>query len=676
MSSKMQEKIGLLLKHSQNQQEKKILKAQLNKNLNFFKKVIPQLYEDYKDYQFKSMSLSINDNGHAALLDMNKNSVYPKDAKTFCFEQVEKYYQTPLGLYPHFSIMGGKRFKEGKILDRFRSFINKEINDYAQDIKKPVGLLIINGIGLGYHIPKLIDDLDIFNIAIFDDSKDSFFASLHTTDWQEIISPFKQGGRGVHLSIGNKASDNLSNLACFFQTISDFNRLNVFCYNHLSYDKSMSESLSFSLLADFKKTQAPLGFFEDEQISFAHTYENLKRGVPLLLDKSPPKDLAYPPVMIVGNGPSLDNQITFLKKHAKSSIIFACGSAIASLIKYDITPDFFILCERTFSTFKTTVSYNLSKAHKKNIRLLGLNTIPPDVCSLFKNAYMGAKSSDAGGLYIESQFGHEFALMKNCNPLVGNTAASFAMHLGFSHIVLLGMDFGISDSGKHHSNQSEYYNENNSTLFEKNSYDANYAIKGNFGGTVWAESRLILASKQMTLLAKLNPQITIYNPNYGAYIEGAIPIKLQELESLIPYPQTLDKNKFIQTLCAHYFRKISKKKVPSKSQIQDTLINPMFDYVDSIHLPTHPKSAFEVQTHLENQIVRLRNIGVEQPILENILKGSFANFFPYLLLVALAANSEENLQLTFNNSLSFFNEFIKLSKKILKTSFFELDKEP
>ncbi|MGN4935622.1 6-hydroxymethylpterin diphosphokinase MptE-like protein [Aeromonas rivipollensis] len=92
------------------------------------------------------------------------------------------------------------------------------------------------------------------------------------------------------------------------------------------------------------------GFFDDNLFAIAHSATNICDGVPFLL-KDRQVDSSYKelPVFIVGNGPSLDETIGYLKKYQDSAIIIACGSTVSALYKAGIKPDICVAVERTKS---------------------------------------------------------------------------------------------------------------------------------------------------------------------------------------------------------------------------------------------------------------------------------------------------------------------------------------
>ena len=87
-----------------------------------------------------------------------------------------------------------------------------------------------------------------------------------------------------------------------------------------------------------------LGFFDDEQQGFAHTIHNINAGYAFFSHGADIENL--PPVLLIGNGPSLDSHVNFIRQHQADSIIISCGTALSSLAKVGIKPDFHVEMER------------------------------------------------------------------------------------------------------------------------------------------------------------------------------------------------------------------------------------------------------------------------------------------------------------------------------------------
>ena len=72
------------------------LGIQLKKNLEFFKKSTPKIYEQYKDYLPKEQKLYFSEEGYISLLNIaSQTPSFSKDPKIFAHEQVECFLNKP-----------------------------------------------------------------------------------------------------------------------------------------------------------------------------------------------------------------------------------------------------------------------------------------------------------------------------------------------------------------------------------------------------------------------------------------------------------------------------------------------------------------------------------------------------------------------------------------------------
>lgn len=79
-------------------------------------------------------------------------------------------------------------------------------------------------------------------------------------------------------------------------------------------------------------------------LGLANTLENLKTNLPILRPKHLKRiDL---PICVVGNGPSLDGLLPFLKENADKMVVFRRGTALKVLKNARIPVDFQIEIER------------------------------------------------------------------------------------------------------------------------------------------------------------------------------------------------------------------------------------------------------------------------------------------------------------------------------------------
>ena len=313
--------------------------------------------------------------------------------------------------------------------------------------------MMVTGCGLGYHIQHIVENLDVYNLCIFDPHKDSFYAALHTIDWLPILQKLCTKGKMLKLFIGVDPQDAMADMKLLSDKIGLFNLVYTFVYRH--FDSVKERAFVDFYRREFHLAATGTGFFDDEQISLAHTVHNLNKGFPMF--KHAPIKSGLPPVLVIGNGPSLDKHIDYIKQHQNDVIIFTCGTALSSLMKTGIKPDFHIEMERSSAT-PAYISTGTTEEYREGIPLLALNTAPPNMVSLFEEVCLALKPNDLGKLVFDDYYPnsglHPLAI---CNPTVTNAGLSFAISMGFQSIILIGVDLGMKQEGEHHSQLSVYF---------------------------------------------------------------------------------------------------------------------------------------------------------------------------------------------------------------------------
>lgn len=149
--------------------------------------------------------------------------------------------------------------------------------------------------------------------------------------------------------------------------------------------------------------------------------------------------------IILGGGPSLDDNIDWIKKH-KNNIIIICVSRIAKkLIQENITPHIM------FSVDPHHVSFDVSKeslTFPDSVLFVHSNFVVPTLAGQWpgKSVFFGQKTPWAGKLNQGN-----FNLT---GPTVTNSAVTAAVELGFKKILLTGVDLCFASDGRTHASGS------------------------------------------------------------------------------------------------------------------------------------------------------------------------------------------------------------------------------
>lgn len=149
--------------------------------------------------------------------------------------------------------------------------------------------------------------------------------------------------------------------------------------------------------------------------------------------------------IILGGGPSLDEDIPWIKANKNNLVIIAVSRIAKSLIAHDLIPHIIV------SVDPYDVSFDVSKE---------LLTLPEDVLFLHANCVTPSLASQWHGksAYIGARFPWQDDDDKGCNlmggPTVTNTALKEAITMGFSNILLSGVDLCYARNGISHASGS------------------------------------------------------------------------------------------------------------------------------------------------------------------------------------------------------------------------------
>ena len=498
------------------------LEETFGRNIEFFKKASPKLAEKFENYTPKA-ELVIDPAGRLNIYDRKRESyLYPGDGRLVTAKQLAEWLKNPS------FITLSTRHIEGDPKWLHIRYINRLI-DLRREFFENRGLalgggvipaLLVVGVGLGEHLRFLLQNLSVENVLIIEPNEDFFYISLHFVDWEELSKPFAGEGRNLSLLLGEEAKE-ISHILEFFANIGPFKAASTFLYLH--YLDDFLKDYVRKVAEEVARQISFFGFFDDEIISLKHTLQNIKAGVPLFnpfgKDFNPKM-----PAAVVGSGPSLDRLLPILKRHREKLFVISCGTALAILEREGITPDLHVNIERNSPPYEVAVN-TTSEGFRKKIPFLGANNNYPPFFGAFGRSAMYLKAGDAGAdLFPQEK-------LYFVNPTVTNTGLALAYYLGFGEVYLFGVDLAFHER-RHHAKGSAY-----ETFFGKEVekfFKGEIEVEGNFGGTLSTTS-LFYSSKRVMeesikYFSSQRKGFRVFNPNWGAKIEGAQPLPLEELE--------------------------------------------------------------------------------------------------------------------------------------------------
>ncbi|NQY62770.1 MAG: motility associated factor glycosyltransferase family protein [Alteromonadaceae bacterium] len=510
----------------------KILRATFLTNMTVFKKHMPEIFNFYQNYKPSRAKLTFDHHGEINMVSEGA-LVYSEYAKENSYKQAEKFFEEPRVFSYHLNRSGKKsKFEHERVLDEI--YLRREADIEKSNFnllkhEKQIDFLTMIGVGLGFHIERLFQLCDVRFFYLYEPDPDCFFCAMHCIDFGPLIERCFSKGGAFTIKLGGNENQYVNGLNLMFAEQGFFNVARFFNYRHY---RSEATDKTFKRIFDLAyRFSSGWGFFEDEIISIIHTLTNAEEQYPYIVDKALfDNTIADKPVFIIGNGPSLDETIEFVKNNADNAVIFSCGTALKTILDAGIMPDFHIEMERTAALFDWIDAIG-HKDKLKQINIISLNTVYTEILKLFKNAYLLSKPKDGG-----MDFLYEFIDVKKypavdaCNPTVTNAATAAAVYLGFKTMYLFGVDYGYIDEEHHHSKGSIYYQKG--SLAQKDKMKSDMTIPGNFVDEVFTTQHFDNSRAALEILLEKNPDVTCYNCSNGANIQLTKPLRYGEIRAL------------------------------------------------------------------------------------------------------------------------------------------------
>jgi hypothetical protein len=518
--------------------QKMLMQATLMSNLATLKHYIPEVYDFYQTYQPSGNEIVLDESGQPNILN-NGNLVY-ENAADFAKSQVDLFCkEASMKNYLSFAVDIRKdskiKFEHERILKKLvvtrrkETFWDEPNNPWEEE---KIDFMFMIGAGLGYQIDEIFRRKSICNFFLFEPSPEVFYAMLHNIELKPLIEHCLANAGNFRVTIGFGAETALNNLHTLLLKIGHFNMTRMFIYKH--YESEMTEKMIDLLKNIGHRLSQGFGFMEDEIIGLSHALSNIKKNYPLLL-KDTHFENCQPdrPVLIVGNGPSLDSKIEIIKERQDEFIIISCGTSLRPLLANDIIPDIHVEMERTTRTLPWIESIP-HQEQLKNIQIIALAPVCTDVLTKFKSPKIINKLYDSAG-YIVNDIDKKglFASPDKMNPTVTNCAVTMVISLGFTNIYLIGTDFGFKTLEHHHSKDSTYYDEDKFKADESLAmFTKELSVEGNFGGTVYSTKIFEQSRGNIELILNQNKNVVAHNCSDGVMIKGAKPLVLDLIPSL------------------------------------------------------------------------------------------------------------------------------------------------
>ncbi len=493
----------------------------ISRNIDALRRVLPpDMLQSLSPTQPTPLKLVAEEGGELNV-DLGGQTLYAGGAHYFTKAQVDRFLADPKRFLinpPNLDsdwIKGERGFYEALQADFGPLPPNpKEANTEVNDPALTVGALVSFGIGLGFHLPRLVRALNFRDLILVEPVVEFMQLSLTCFDWAGLIEQLE--GRGGTLTV--LLDNNPARLAIqVFEALRlrPFSRID----GSLGYRHYASPALNqvFDQFGEMLPTLgSSKGFVEDECLMLRNAVGNFG----LVRAYFAPPDLPIenpPPVIIVGSGPSLDRSIDQIVRLRENAILVSGGTALSALLEHGLRPDLHCEVENVASVYDgvkmTADRYDLS-----DLTLIGAATLDPRLARLFGQVFFYFPD----GITTTHLFAGKTGSWRQAAPSVTNLALRVAKAIGARDVYLFGVDMGAVEPEQHHSNSS-YYNWSDDPYWRSaaNMDRFDIAVPGNFRDQVFTNLSFLYTKSFFNAFCTSNPEITVHNCSDGARLEGA-----------------------------------------------------------------------------------------------------------------------------------------------------------
>ncbi len=393
--------------------------------------------------------------------------------------------------------------------------VSKAVADFGLDYQKDVTskrpyYVVAFGIGLGTYIFDVVKTFQPKSIILCEHDLESFIHSMHVTDWKEIFDYCEGGDKNLKLLIEPSAANLLHKLNGAIQTECLLG-LDALVYLVHRITPTLQPVVNDFASSKTANLASFIGFTADEFNMMKNSFRNLRSGTKRVLGKVRQK--ARLPVVIVGSGPSLEENIDWIKSNRDKIILVSSGSSMNVLLKHGMQPDIQCVLERAKAVFdrhqEASKDYDLKKT-----RVVLTSTIWPGIDEFFKDVvyFFRPALTPLSVFMLDST-----EILNGEGPQVTNTAFAFTTRLEPSEVYLVGIDLGAKDPKKPRAEKawiSPNVPQRELTL----------PVRGNHGETVFTDRNLQHQKQTIELqIQAISKRTKVFNLSGGVYIKGAEP---------------------------------------------------------------------------------------------------------------------------------------------------------
>lgn len=465
-------------------------------------------------------------------LDIGHAHLYSPDALTYAAKQVDAFKQQPVRhLTRRMSLEGQMVHVSHKVMQQVT---NKMENPELAVLPDPdAGFLISIGIGLGIHLPMLMETYEVKTLIVVEQFKEFLYHSLHIMPWHGLFTIMEERGGSIRFLCSEDA-ETLANALVFELRGPAFSMLDgSYIFRH--YTSPVLDKTVEKLKEVMPVVEGSDGFFEDEYLMLKQGAENFRDFSFHLLKDDRARPIKEMPVFVIGSGPSLDDCMEPIRKNRKNVMVFTGGTGLGPMLRQGIRPDFHCEIENTWDIRDGLEMLLKEGLDFSGITLIAANTVHPDVLSFFDNRVLYWRDS-----VVPSRLYCDWSEPLNlAGPTVTNLAVRSALSMGFFEFYLFGIDLGSKQPDKHHSDASVYATAEDEYWKSGSQMEPfTIEVEGNLGSTVYTNRPFLLTRMFFKRLFSMFQMCHFFNCSDGVKLDGAtavIPSTLIAEPGIMPH---------------------------------------------------------------------------------------------------------------------------------------------
>lgn len=508
------------------------------RNMEAIKDRFPSVYEVMKTYQPVNTKIFMEEDGSLNLMNETAGgAIFPENAIEAIDNRLAEFVQKPVRTWL------GTGQQADETLSRHEYYMSKLNNirkKYPQStsegikLGESIGGIVFFGFEFGYQLVKSISLFNAKHIYIYEKNLDFFYYSLFAIEWEEVLEELTKRESTLHFYLGVDSREFIDAYMSDLRFNGSFMASSTYLY--LSYNHDDSDLAFEEFKQQYARQVFGWGFFDDAIIGISQFLGRDKKARLLIESSESDKKSKALPVCILGNGPSLDQAIPFIKENIENIIVVSCGTTLNTLYKLGIKPDFHVDVERMRHTAEKFS--RMDKSYMEGIIALTVNVMHPHFYDYFDQSIIGLKPGEAISSIMQSgvlgdSIPNNVALMTNSGPIVANTAVSYFLNLGVQEMYLFGVDCGFRDPDRHHSSHSGYFNTKGENSGLATYEEGLMERPANFGGVALTTLIFDASRIQLELALKKHKEkhkrFACYNLSDGIKIKGAEALEVSDI---------------------------------------------------------------------------------------------------------------------------------------------------